>query len=392
MLNYFITKNENECSGCGACVSKCPHSAISLQKNNEGFLYPEINKALCTDCGLCNKVCPFENPPTKAAPLDICLVQHLNEEILSKSSSGGVFRLLADYVLKQDGYVCGCILNDKHEAVLTLTQESDIIEKMMGSKYVYSKACDVYASVKQKLDQNHPVLFTGSPCQCAAIIKFLGKPYENLITAEFLCHGMPSQTAFEYYLKSKTSDLSSISNIQFRDKSKKGWGLVVSFIKGKKKHYSVENTDSYLFAFIRGYLNRYACYECPFTGEERYTDFTFADFWGVEKYHSDIKKEKGVSAVSVNTVKAQKIKQTLENSAIWQETKREYVAFGNPAILEKHSGKAPAIRKNIYETIKNNGWKYCEKRFFRPHHYIIKKIWYRLPRKLTNKIKALVRR
>ena len=392
MLNYFIMKNQNKCSGCGACASICPHAAISLQKNNEGFLYPEIDKTLCVDCGLCNKVCAFENPPAKTTPADIYLVQHLDDSILSRSSSGGVFRLLSDYVLEQDGFVCGCILNEKHEAILTLTKEPAVIEKMMGSKYVYSKAEGVYSKVKEKLEKNQLVLFTGSPCQCAAILSFLGKPYENLITAEFLCHGMPSQTAFECYLKSKTKSLDSLSEIQFRDKSKKGWGLVFSFLKGKKKKYGVENTDSYLYAFISGYLNRYSCYECPFAGEERYTDFTFADFWSVEKFHPDINKEKGVSAVSVNSPKAQRIKKDLEELAFWQETKREYVAFGNPAILEKHSGKAPAIRKTVYETMQNNGWKYCEKRFFRPKHYRLKKLWYSLPRPLAKAIKVLIQR
>ena len=392
MISYFSTRDSSKCCGCKACLNVCPKHAIQFKKDDEGFVYPVIQEDRCVNCNACAKVCPYDSGVLKQKPIDIYALQNLNDDVLFNSSSGGMFRLLADYVIDHGGYVVGAIFSKDYAVELAISNERSIIEKMMGSKYVYSDPKDIYKKTKEKLEKGFYVLFSGSPCQCAALKNFLKRDYNTLITADFLCHGMPSSSAFMYYLDTIKKKNETIYDIRFRDKSKKGLSMAFSYYQGGKKYISLESTNPYLFAFQSGLLNRYSCYECPFVGENRFTDFTFSDYWGVERFHPEIDQRKGVSAVSINTSKAQAIKEVLESKAIWVQTKRENVAVDNPAIMfESLHNNVPELRKTIFQKIKCIGWKKCSKLYFRPKHYYLKKVWYSLPRGITKRIKKYVR-
>lgn len=420
MLTYIQNKDEKLCCGCRACEQICPKQAISMQKNSEGFFYPVLNEAVCVNCGLCEKVCPMMNRPDGEPFKAVYAVQHNDEEILKDSSSGGVFRLLADEVIRNGGYVVGCVWNECYQPVLRIAHSLEELMPMQGSKYLSSDTNTVYAQVKKLLDEGKTVLFTGTPCQCAGILKFLRKPYENLLTADFLCHGVPSQLAFDSYLdaiekrhrirptnaggalcpptekdRKNSSKVRGITSYKFRDKEKRGWGHVSTYTwthGGKaRKHYAVGMTDPYDFGFLNGYFNRYSCYTCPFRGGKRFTDFTFCDYWGIERYH-DIDSHKGVSAVSINSERAESYIAGLKDKALWVATEAKNVAVDNPALLHIHEEHIPDLRFCIYDEIKTHGWPEVEKKYLICKNSIIKKVWYSVPCEYANLLKRILRK
>lgn len=397
MLAYIQDRDEKKCCGCRACEQICPKRAISMHKNAEGFLYPVLDEVSCIKCGLCENVCPMMNRPEGERIRAVYAVQHKKEDILKASSSGGVFRLLADEVIQDGGYVVGCVWNDEYQPVLRIAHSLEELSPMQGSKYVSSDTNTVFSQVKQLLEANESVLFTGTPCQCAGLIRFLRKPYDKLLTADFLCHGIPSQIVFASYLDHIRARrrIPKITSFQFRDKSKRGWGHVSSYTweKGGKTHkkYMVGMTDPYDYGFLNGYFNRYSCYECPFRGDMHFTDFTFCDYWGVERYHQ-MDSEKGVSAISLNSEKAIQYSQRLRKNAVWIETAAEQVAVDNPALLHDHAENVPTLRAKIYGEIKNNGWASVERKYLHARNRLVKQIWYSLPISVTKGIKKIVKR
>lgn len=392
MLDYFIKNNESICYGCRACVQVCSANALSMKQNADGFFYPVLDETKCVNCHLCEKVCPEMNPPDGEIPLDAYAVQNRSKHILLQSSSGGMFRLLADHIIEAGGYVTGCVWNENNRPVLSVVKEKTDLESMQGSKYLSSSTENTYTKVKSLLDNEQIVLFSGSPCQCAGLLKFLRKPYENLITLDFLCHGMPSQKVFDSFitfLKEKYGE--KIENFEFRDKSLKGWGHVETFDVKSKKKYTVGMNSSYLFGFLNGYFNRYSCYSCKFRGKERVSDFTMSDYWGVEKHHNEFDIKLGVSALTVNTVKAQNILMALSDRAILIPTRIEWIAEENPSLLHKHDEEIPRLRKTIFQEIDRDGWKKVEKRYLRCSGYVMKKMWYAIPIPIQNRIKKLIK-
>lgn len=59
MIELFAEKKD--CCGCGACMNICPKTAIHMEKDEYGFVYPKIDTEKCVECGACKKVCAFQN-------------------------------------------------------------------------------------------------------------------------------------------------------------------------------------------------------------------------------------------------------------------------------------------------------------------------------------------
>ncbi len=417
MLSYLKTKDDAQCCGCRACEQICPKSALSFQANSEGFLYPVLNEEQCIHCGLCEKVCPVMNRPDGDGIKETYAIQNKQEHILSMSSSGGAFRLLADEMIRRGGSVVGCVWNEYYRPVLRIANSTGELVSMQGSKYLSSDTNTVYRDVKVLLDQGKEVLFTGTPCQCAGILTYLRKPYANLLTADFICHGVPSQLAFDSYLDAiedrhgisagtkkdadgvlcpLTHKQRGITSYHFRDKERRGWGLVSTYTwthgKKEKKHYAVGMTDPYDYGFLRGYFNRYSCYECPFRGSNRYTDFTFCDYWGIEAHHDDFDSSKGASALAVNTEAGRQYFQQVKAGAITIATSPEWVAVQNPSLLEPEKDRIPALRRTIYEEIKKSGWKAVERKHLHCKGRAVKMLWYSMPNCVLSIVKRLVDR
>lgn len=194
-------KDKSQCCGCNACVQRCPKQCIAMCEDEEGFLYPEVDEAICIDCGLCENVCPVINQADARIPLQVYAAKNTDEKIRMHSSSGGVFSILAEQTIKQGGVVFGARFDENWEVKHDYTETIDGVSVFRGSKYVQSKTGDTFKQAEQFLKQNRKVLFSGTPCQIVALKRYLKKEYENLLLVDFICHGVPSLGVWRKYLK-----------------------------------------------------------------------------------------------------------------------------------------------------------------------------------------------
>lgn len=316
-MNRTITEvGRNICSGCGACYSVCPAHAISMVENSEGFLYPEINMSKCVNCGLCLTVCPAENSKSKNFKKPKCYAVMAKDNIREKSSSGGMFTLLADYILGNGGYVCGAAYDKDFSVHHIIIDNSDDLDKLRGSKYVQSVTGDCYKKIKSLLEEGKQVLFSGTPCQVAGMYGYLqGKVYDNLLTMELLCHGAPSYKILKKSLE-EVCNFEDIERLNFRDKSL-NWcstSLVLYMKDGTKSVLNIKDF-SYEKGFHKGLFNRMSCAPCKFAALPRQADITVADWWGINMFCKDMDDKKGTSLVLLNNKKAEKVYETIKPEA-----------------------------------------------------------------------------
>lgn len=306
--------NQVECTGCSACMNICPHDALIMSSNNEGFIHPLISNDRCVDCGLCQQVCPVRLEPILNNPLKVFSGWSKDEYKRLNSSSGGAFVEIARLTLENGGVVFGCGLNKDLQAVhLYVENINDLLSNLSGSKYVQSRIEYTYKQARSFLRSGRPVLFSGTPCQIAGLRKYLRKEYENLITVDIICHGVPSPLIFEEYKKyiEQTRNM-RIFNVKFRSK-KYSWIFFNMAIEG---HSSKKNKkvfyhgnyyeDPYIRGFLRDNFLRPSCFHCKFTKVDRVSDFTIADWWGYKRTTSKDRgfRYKGVSLILVNTAKS----------------------------------------------------------------------------------------
>ena len=326
-------KDKKECCGCSACVQKCPKQCISLQEDNEGFLYPIVDKETCINCGLCEKVCPVlhQNQPRKT--LKAYAAINKNEEIRLQSSSGGVFTLLAEKIINEGGVVFGARFDDNWEVKHDYTDTIEGLAAFRGSKYVQSRIEDNFQKAENFLKEGHKVLFSGTPCQIAGLKRYLRKEYENLLTIDIICHGVPSPKVWNMYLKEtcfkllKNKPNETEKSVSQMDETYKSCIEAISFrskITGWKKYSFMlqlktpddNNENAVVFAepfaeniFMRAFLSdiilRPSCYECPAKQGKSHSDITIADFWGIDKIDPAFDDDKGCSAILLNTEKGE---------------------------------------------------------------------------------------
>lgn len=330
--------SDKDCCGCRACENICPKKAITMIENKEGFLYPQIDKSKCINCGLCKKVCPLINKVNKPDFLNenICYsAKNKNIKALENSSSGGMFWVLAKYVLDNGGLVVGAEMTKDHIVQhCIIDNESDLL-KLMGSKYVSSNTNDVFSKIKKELDKKRLVLFSGVPCQVAGLTNFLIKNYDNLITVDIVCHGVPSQKLFTKYVEYLEDKYKGkLLDYKFRSKEASDWGSFNGLAKFSKNGKIITKKinadfDPYYHNFLKGKNYRESCYECKFANKNRISDITIADFWGIEKTNPEFLDKKGVSAVIINTEKGKKIFDIIKENIIYADAKYEDICRFN---------------------------------------------------------------
>jgi coenzyme F420-reducing hydrogenase beta subunit len=339
-------KEKINCCGCSACIIKCPESCIDLVPDNEGFKYPKVNKRKCINCNLCIDVCPIiqkksnynesENEISNNFKKVFFACKSKNERIRHLSSSGGIFSLIAEYVLDKEGIIFGAGFNE--DLILEhsyITNKKDL-NKFRGSKYLQSNINNSYKDVKNYLNQNKLVLFTGTPCQISGLKRFLNKDYENLISVDIVCHGVSSPKVFDKYLKFKKSEQKSdILNISFRDK-KEGWRKF-SFTIDFKNGYHFSETlskNTYMRGFLRELYQRPACHHCNFKIDSYESDITLGDYWGIHMFHPNLDDNKGTSFISINSKKGEIILKEIENLMDMEKTRLEDAYKKNRCIVK----------------------------------------------------------
>ncbi|MBP1573092.1 MAG: Coenzyme F420 hydrogenase/dehydrogenase, beta subunit C-terminal domain [Oscillospiraceae bacterium] len=370
MTSYLISKNTEKCYGCRACEQICPRQAIVIHENDEGFLYPTLLEDKCVKCGLCTQVCPYDSPSSVNIPKRAVAAQYKDSTALLSSSSGGLFSALADYVLSRSGYVAGCVYDESFRAVHVLTNQKEMVEKMRGSKYVQSDLCNTYTRIQDLLKEGLLVLFTGTPCQVDGLHLFLGKKYDNLLTVDLICHGVPSPKLFELYLKSESEKKGKISDIKFRDKQRNGWCSQGSITYlNKTKTISPYNNSYYNFYYLQNNISRMSCYSCKYSSKERVGDLTVGDYWNITEDFPKLDISAGFSAVLINTDKGERMFAEISSQLHIYGTELDAVVRGNGNLYTP--SLMPENRKNIYSRIFNEGYdsvakKYCEYQYIRP--------------------------
>jgi len=345
--------NKSKCCGCSACSNICPNNAIIMQEDEEGFLYPKIDEEKCINCNLCSKVCPLlkESKSQLNEYPKAYAMYNKNDDELQKSSSGGIFSVIANYVLENNGVVFGASydenLNVNH---LKIENKADL-EKLRSSKYVQSNINSTYKQAQETLKDNRMVLFTGTPCQIAGLNSYLMKKYNNLITCDLVCHGVPSQKLFQKYLNYLSKKFNSkVKSYNFRSKEKKGWGLVSKVItEDGKIHYIEPDFDPYYSNFLESNTYRESCYECHYTNYNRVSNITLADYWGINIIHPKFYSEKGRSLILVNDKMGEELIDNLSDKIEKIETDLEFASSKNKNL--KESSHRNKVRDNIYINI-----------------------------------------
>ncbi|MBE7003143.1 MAG: 4Fe-4S dicluster domain-containing protein, partial [Ruminococcaceae bacterium] len=304
----------DRCTGCGACASACERGAVAMEQDRLGFLKPTIDEVKCTDCGVCAALCP-ELHPVVRRKAKRCLAAQATRCVRLRSSSGGIFPLLARQTLNAGGTVCGAVWNGLTSVNHVLAETWEQVEKMRGSKYLQSDLTGCYEKIRRCLDSGREVLFTGTPCQAAALRSWLGKEYDNLIIVDFLCMGIPSQAMFQEAVETMYPK-ESVREIRFRDKefsnSWTGYVLTALTNDGGVYQTTVEN-NAYEAGFHGGIIWRDCCYTCPYAATDRAGDITLGDFWGVEAYHPELNDHTGTSLILINTERGAKALHGIES-------------------------------------------------------------------------------
>ena len=280
-------QNKAECCGCTACYNICPKEAIQMKPDFEGFLYPFVNTERCVECGLCDAVCPVQNPVScDELERKSYVIRTKDSHVLDHSTSGGFITPLGQWVIKQNGVICGAAFNNDFKVVHKIVGGgTHSLSDLRGSKYVQSDLTDCFATIKRYLEQGTTVCFVGTTCQVYGLKKFLRKKYETLVTVDLVCHGTPSPKLWDKYLEyQKNNYHSEIEDISFRNKTY-GYhsGTMRIQFKNGKTYYGSARVDPMLRSFFKEISSRPSCYQCYFKNLERCSDFTIYDCWHADQ-------------------------------------------------------------------------------------------------------------
>lgn len=334
------------CTACSACYNICNHEAIAMVSNHEGFKYPHIDNSKCIECGLCQKICPVNSSSaTKSIINNLKCYAAYSNKYQKNGSSGGMFSAIADYVLKANGYIYGAALTKELQCKHIEVSSKENMQPLRGSKYIQSDLENIFQQIKKRLQENKIVLFTGTPCQVDGLYSFLRhKDYPNLITIDLICHGVPSQRAFDKWIKTIEYKKGKIDGFNFRKLD--GWSSPPRYIQKGKSHSLRYDLETYMYAFYEGYLFRESCYHCMYANTIRKGDITLGDFWSIGNYGKPFNKSKrnGISLVFTNTAKGRQIMDNIKGECYIEEREIKEAIYGQHNL--KYPSKRPEQRKD----------------------------------------------
>lgn len=373
-----LISDKRNCCGCGICKELCPKNAIEMKADKQGFIYPEIDANKCISCGKCIKNCHLQgNLDDYGCEKQVYAVATKNTDI-HQSTSGGAFASMAKTILSNGGYVVGaslCVSENIVEIKHIIIDDVKDLVKILGSKYVQSNAVVTFSGIQKLLSEQKEVLFSGTPCQVSALKHYLGKDYDNLITVDIICHGVPSAAIFQDYCRfvEKTCSI-KIKTIVFRDKTN-GWGLSGSIIgtrKGKNvKLLMRQDMSSYYNFFLNSEFYRESCYSCKFASGNRPSEITIGDYWGIEntqpellvKNGGNFDPQKGISCLIVNNEKGKSFFLKIKGGMEIAQSTYEMISRNN------HQLHTPSVcsgdRAAILKAYERKGYIGVEKYFIR---------------------------
>lgn len=284
-------------------------------------------------------------------------VKHRDEVTRMASRSGGVFTALSDDVLRRNGIIYGCALDEDFRAVHIRAASDAERNRMRGSKYVQSDLGNVFNSVKKDLEDGTEVLFSGTSCQIAGLKSFLGKEYGNLLCVDIVCHGVPSPEVWKKYLKWQEKKIGKIVSADFRNKKDFGWGDHVETLVGE----TGKKVDSrvYTTIFFEHSALRPCCYKCPYKSVMHPADVTLADYWGIDRVVPGFNDNKGVSLVLINNDKGNEAFNQIMDSLHCEPTRIEdsmQTSFIRP-------WEAPKDREMFWKAFRERDFNYVARRY-----------------------------
>ena len=361
----MIARVGKECCGCGACANICPKHCIRMIENDEGFLYPQIQEENCVNCGACEKVCPIlQKASAQDSRREARAVVHQDQDVLMKSSSGGLFSALADEIIARGGCVFGAAFTADFSRVHHIMAENlEDLCALRGSKYMQSDLEYCYPAVRKQLDQDRWVLFTGTPCQIAGLKAYLGRDHERLICADVICHGAPPSLLWRSYLKHIQKKLDGeVIAVNFRDKTD-GWkkyGVKITAENGKIYRCAM-GKDPYLRMFLKNVCLRESCYHCGVKENGFFSDITMGDLWGVDQILPEINSSLGVSLAVVHTEKGRLLFEQITRSMSVFSVDFEQALLHNTALMK--SVRRPDERNHFFSDLDKFSWNKLERRY-----------------------------
>ena len=310
MSNFFDSGLKSDCFGCEACVQVCPVGAITMKRDSEKFRYPEIDSAKCINCSACRRVCQSQKEISENTHEKYAFGGHIKDSVvLNESTSGGAFSAIAESWCKENYVIFGAQtdgLSVKHSYI---TDKKELA-KFRRSKYTQSVIGSAYSDAEKFLKEGRNVLFSGTPCQISALNAFLkNKKYDNLLTVEVICEGVPSPLyidKFAEYLKDKHG--SDVESIDYRFKNRNKWdfeAMQVAFADGRTRKKDRWFNDFWVI-WLNHLMSRPSCYKCPFTTTERSADISLGDLWGVHLYCPELYyRNRGASLIVCSTEKGE---------------------------------------------------------------------------------------
>lgn len=375
-----VFEDKKECSGCGACVYVCPKNAIEMVEDEEGFLYPRIDPLKCIDCGLCRKICTFKtnyDVTNNLQPPLVYAAKNKDKAIRKKSSSGGMFTALSDYVLALDGIVIGACFTENMQVVHKLARTKKEASEFRGSKYIQSDLKIVFKKIKTLLKEDKFVLFTGLPCQVSSLKGFLKDVNtDKLILCDLICHGVGSPLIWKEFIKSLyRKNKSKVVNYYFRPKLK-GWRDATSKVVYQNQKVDCDSflSQNYKSLYFSRLIMRPSCHNCKYTNLARVGDLTIGDFWGIENSKAFFEDQNGVSLLLVNTLKGKAVFQKIQDNL-------DYLESNTKECLQPQLQKPTIASKNRSEFWKDYRLK--------GYPFVVNKY---LENRLKDKVKRLVKR
>ena len=325
-LKRVDIKGKQQCSGCSLCAEICPKSAITMETDCDGFVYPSIDNDLCVYCGVCYSKCSFKNQHQGSNP-DIYIGRSKDNNILMNSASGGIFTILSDSILDLSGVVYGAVYDSRFSVKHINAYDKETRNLMRDSKYVQSSMLGVFSQIEHNLKDNKIVLFSGTPCQCSAVNEFIRIKRlnrSNLLLVDVICHGVGSPKVWRDYLKyiSDKCSLNGITSIKIRNKEKgSGYNMTINSNSGFYQRSGV--LDPYICLFNKMLIFRKSCYSCPFKSWRRISDITIGDFQKVRQYFPNFADGKGVSVLIANSEYGKEFLKSQLYKLDWEKADKE---------------------------------------------------------------------
>ena len=363
-----------KCCGCGTCVTVCPKTAISIINDEYGFEYPYIDQNRCISCGLCEKVCPAIYQQLVNTRYQCGAAYALDEKLKFEGSSGGLFGVFARQVIHEGGIVFGAAFDAELRLKTVSAETEEELKPLFKSKYLLCNTDNQFLSIKKELGAGRKVLYCSSPCQVSALRLFLGNDYNSLITIDFVCHGVGSQSLFNksiVWIEKTTGN--KIKHFQFRYKSKGASSHYYRYTSKGEKHTNegLYLTFPYYNAYCKQLIYRESCYTCQYAQEERTSDITIGDFHTIERFDKTVDRFAGISMFVCNSSKGMDFFSSVREQLWIREF--EWNVLKQENRFSNFNDYRPPEQTTFMKSIAEDGFEATVRRFLNP-----KKDWKRM--------------